>query len=527
MTKHQLMIMQKNIQTAKTKTILGSTVWVLLLVLLACSLVFPHSSNAQTEVVTGQETSPNYIPEMGDHTRSGSTLHNQGTGTSKGCKSGNFCTGGKQGPGGTYSSTFDLEENMTIDQINRGFSMDYGMDVDSHQSNLTVPSCANGNTLQNNDCKDIFTLTVKLFDGTVQKHSFQHTVELDYNGVRNFSFSQTIPQNTYSSLTGEFDMFGIDAGFGNKFFGPAFSAPFLTTTFDLVTLIETEVIDIINNTDIISDNTPDDVQVDTIEVEVETPDGQQMASLELEVNTEMTLEMEMPAMEMPAPTQEVQVEVAEVSAEIETEMNNVVEPEPTADQPVESSTDSGTDTQNESNQESESTTEGESGSQEGESQGEVNEQNTSSEESQETETASDGESQEESNNNAGPNRVADSKKTETSSNKGTSKDKGSKKTVVKPKKSAKQKAANKIVKKMGDKGRYDSTNQLKTLVIMNVLTDTKKFLVQPNIPQPTGFFTDTKMPDAQLPENNAAAWMLMGGSNQLHDRLTGLQYKEK
>ena len=92
---------------------------------------------------------------------------------------------------------------------------------------------------------------------------------------------------------------------------------------------------------------------------------------------------------------------------------------------------------------------------------------------------------------------------------------------------AKQKAANKIVKKMGDKGRYDSTNQLKTLVIMNVLTDSKKFLVQPTIPQPTGFFTDTKMPDAQLPENNAAAWMLMGGSNQLHDRLTGLQYKEK
>ena len=110
-------------------------------------------------------------------------------------------------------------------------------------------------------------------------------------------------------------MFGIDAGFGNKFFGPAFSAPFLTTTFDLVTLIETEVIDIINNTDIISDNTPDDVQVDTIEVEVETPDGQQMASLELEVNTEMTmeLELEMPSMDLPEPTQEVQVEVAEVS----------------------------------------------------------------------------------------------------------------------------------------------------------------------------------------------------------------------
>ena len=101
------------------------------------------------------------------------------------------------------------------------------------------------------------------------------------------------------------------------------------------------------------------------------------------------------------------------------------------------------------------------------------------------------------------------------------------KTKVTKKTSAKQKAARKIVKKMGDKGRYDSTNQLKTLVIMGVLGNTKQFLVQPTIPQPTGFFTDKKMPDAQLPENNAAAWMLMGGSNQLHNKLTGLQYKEK
>ena len=41
--------------------------------------------------------------------------------------------------------------------------------------------------------------------------------------------------------------------------------------------------------------------------------------------------------------------------------------------------------------------------------------------------------------------------------------------------SAKQKVANKIVKNMGDKGRYDETNQLKTLVVMQVL-ETKDFL---------------------------------------------------
>ena len=498
--------MQKSIHQAKRKTLHGSMVWVSLLALLALSLVFPSSSNGQTST-TETKVSPNYIPEMGDHTRSGSTFHNQGTTTSNGCKSGNFCTGGKQGPGGTYSSTFDLEQNMTMDEINSGFTMNYGMDVDSHQSNLTVPSCTGGNTLQGNDCKDIFNLTVSLFDtGNVLAHKFEHEVELDFNGVRNFAFSQTIPENTYSSLTGTWDMFGIDAGFGNKFFGPAFSAPFLTTTLEIVTLIETEVIDILNNTDILDQNTPESVEVVAIEVEVETQDGQQMASLELEVNTEMTLELEMPTMDMPTSTQEVQVEVAEVSAEIETEMSNVANAEPTTDQPVES-TESGTDTGNEQESEPEQTTEAEPREQESESQ---------------SENESTGESQTD-----GPTESTPSGEEDQDADSTEPVQKPKPKVKVQPKKTAKQKAANKIVKKMGDKGRYDNTNQLKTLIIMNVLTDSKKFLVQPTIPQPTGFFAETKIPDAQLPENNAAAWMLMGGSNQLHDRLTASQYKEK
>ncbi len=502
------MIMQKNIQTANRKVSHGSMALVFLSALLVLSLVYPSSSKSQTSTET--VVTPNYLPEMEDHTRSGGTKVNTGTGTSQGCKSGNFCTAGKQGPGGTYSSTFDLETNMTIGEINSGFTMNYGMDVDSHQSNVTVPSCVGGNTLQGNDCKDIFNLKVKLFDGTALKHSFEHTVELDFNGVRNFAFSQTIPENTYSSLTGTWDMFGIDAGFGNKFFGPAFSAPFLTTTFDIVTLIETEVIDIINNTDILEQNTPEDIQVETIEVEVETQDGQQMASLELEVNTEMTmeLELEMPSMDLPEPTQEVQVEVAEVSAEIETEMNNGSEM--ATDQPVEPTepqTESGTDGETQTSEGSESTTEGESREQDGEP-------------STDNESTGDGGEPE-------TNQTPSSEENQDAQSAEPQQKPKAKVKVAKPKKSAKQKAANKIVKKMGDKGRYDSTNQLKTLVIMNVLTDSKKFLVQPTIPQPTGFFTDTKMPDAQLPENNAAAWMLMGGSNQLHDRLTGLQYKEK
>ena len=98
------MIMQKNIQKANHLILRGAMGLVSLLVLLALCLVYPSSSNGQTST-TETKVSPNYIPEMGDHTRSGSTFHNQTTATSKGCKSGNFCTGGKQGPGGTYSST--------------------------------------------------------------------------------------------------------------------------------------------------------------------------------------------------------------------------------------------------------------------------------------------------------------------------------------------------------------------------------------------------------------------------------------
>ena len=212
----------------------------------------------------------------------------------------------------------------------------------------------------------------------------------------------------------------------------------------------------------------------------------------------------MPAAEMPATTQEVQTQTAEVSAEIETEMNNdVAEAQSTTDQPVESTESSSTEG-NSSEQEPEQTAEAEPTE-------------------QEAEPAADNEStgdsgQPESNQSDGSEVNQDAQSAEPQQ-------KPKAKVKVAKKSSAKQKAANKIVKKMGDKGRYDSTNQLKTLVIMNVLTDSKKFLVQPTIPQPTGFFSDKKMPDAQLPENNAAAWLLMGGSNQLHDALVDSQYK--
>ena len=94
------------------------------------------------------------------------------------------------------------------------------------------------------------------------------------------------------------------------------------------------------------------------------------------------------------------------------------------------------------------------------------------------------------------------------------------------KKEAKQKAANKIVKKMGDKGKYDSQNQLKTVVVMRVLGNSKDFFsTQQNLPDIQGFFTDITLPDGTIPTNNMAQYFLFGGSNSAHDALVTMQYE--
>ena len=106
-----------------------------------------------------------------------------------------------------------------------------------------------------------------------------------------------------------------------------------------------------------------------------------------------------------------------------------------------------------------------------------------------------------------------------------------KKKIVKPKtkeqkKEDKQKAGTKIVKKMGDKGRYDSTNQLKTLIVMNVISDTKSFFSAQKMLQDTpGFFSSIVVPDAVLSDNNLAAYLITMGSSQKMNALIDSQYK--
>ena len=73
------------------------------LIRLVLSLVllgfFSASPSSSEEIVTGQETTTNYLPNISEFTRSGGTS----VGTGRGCTAGEFCTSGTQGPGGTFS----------------------------------------------------------------------------------------------------------------------------------------------------------------------------------------------------------------------------------------------------------------------------------------------------------------------------------------------------------------------------------------------------------------------------------------
>jgi hypothetical protein len=92
-------------------------------------------------------------------------------------------------------------------------------------------------------------------------------------------------------------------------------------------------------------------------------------------------------------------------------------------------------------------------------------------------------------------------------------------------KETKQEKANKIVKKMGDKGKYDANNQTKTLIVMQVLADSKSFFEQPQLPQIQGFFDNRTLPDGEIIDNNILMYNLFMNNDLGHNELVDLQWK--
>ena len=414
-----------------------------LVFLLSSFLVF-HSNSE--EIIQTED----YIGDMDSFDRDSGTRINNGQ----------YQTGHKNKPG-TYDKDFDLESQMTISDINAGFDLDYGVTVNSHSSNARLNSCSS--ITQNSDCRDVFKLTITLFDTNEQVHLFEHEVELDFSGNRNYAYNQVIQPNDYQSLTGNFELYGVDAGYPSGWYGPKFSDPYLTTSWQVVDIINEEILNLLEHSDIL-----DTVEFDTVDVVVESPQGEIMDTMTIEVEQNMEMAMEIDT-EIDIPVIEVE-ELPEISMEIE-EMSDVEES------------------------------------------------------SMERETEQTGGGQEESTDNEGPNEVVADNEVQQDNEGGRTNENSSENRRERVVQTAKQKVASKIVKNMGDKGRYDETNQLKTLVVMQVLGNTKTFFdTQKTLQDTENFFDLTTIPDNTISDSNYAQYIMFGGSDAAHSALVDSQY---
>ena len=453
-------------------------VWPLLVSLLFS--VYPsHSFSQSTEIVTGQETTPNQLPAMSEFSRDGITS----IGTGSGCSTGEYCTGGGQ-EGGTFGVNFTLQQDMTIADINRGFDLDSAVDVKSHPSNVVVPVCVS--TLQSSpDCKDVFSLTIKLYNssaiGSNLVHQFVHEVELDFSGMKSYSFNDVVPANSYTALTGEYLLFGIDAGYPSGMFGPSFSNASATMTFDIVTLIETEIIDIIS--DIIESNIPVGENVTDMEIAVNTPSGDLVTTITMETEIEPPMEISSvisPPTLAPPPT-EAQMAEANIELEIQTEIQDSVEPEP--------------------------------------------EPTSEPEPEPEPETASEPEPEPEPESEPEPSESADATPTPEPTAAPRQRER-----AAEPRRQTRREkvkaAAQRVVKKIAPNQRYSAASQTTTLVVMNlisarVVTD----LVIEDRAAAT-FFIESTVPDGPSMVDPMMNYRLFGQANGAHSALVESQWSK-
>ena len=209
---------------------------------------------------------------------------------------------------------------------------------------------------------------------------------------------------------------------------------------------------------------------------IQTDNGITFEPITIDEPTYETVELEIQEIEI----NEIEVEVAEIEMEIEAELEM---PEPVEETPEEMQDEPVEETNNESD-------------------------NDLQEETENKESISEAEENED--------KSSDMEETE-------SKDQDNK---VEPKENKKEEAAKKIVKKMGDKGKYDSANQTKTLIVMQVLGNSKTFFdSQKQLQDTVGFFTDKTLPDAVINDNDLASYFLFVGSDGLMNEMIESQWQ--
>jgi len=219
-----------------------------------------------TEVISEVQTtikSANLVPDIKQWATSGDAT-TTATDDNGYCENGEACTGYE---GGTFSTKIDFSETMTVDQINAGFDLNYGVTVDSHSSNLSVPLCEN----TNRDCKDLVSIKVVLTESgiSIPGQDWTHEFVLDYKDQYNYQFSQSIGENNYQQLAAMMSLYGIDAGWTAGMWGPQFLDPYLTLNYTSIEYITNEIYTIIEN---VIDNDITDISVDILAQDIETND---------------------------------------------------------------------------------------------------------------------------------------------------------------------------------------------------------------------------------------------------------------
>ena len=213
----------------------------------------------QTTTVETEVTSGNLVPELKDWQMSGDATVTGGNYNY--CQAGEACTGSQ---GGTFSTEIDFSDEMTKAEINAGFDFNYGVTVDSHSSNATLPLCAD----TTGDCKDTVKINVILTENSIEiGESFSHEFVIDYGDQYNYQFSQSIGTNNYEQLSAWLSLYGIDSGYPSGMWGPQFIDPYLTLNYTSIEYITNEIYNVIES---VIDDDQTDLIVDIITQDTET-----------------------------------------------------------------------------------------------------------------------------------------------------------------------------------------------------------------------------------------------------------------
>ena len=226
-----------------------------------------------TTTTTQETTSTNMLPGIDSNNWSSTgsvSFQGQPCSYSGGTASGEACTGpqsntsnnqittgnpqnwnvGATGGGQITSDYVELTQNMTEAELQAGFNLNYGVTVESHNSNTSVPWCSK----TSGDCKDRFKLTVTLYgtqptgNNDIPQYTFTHYETINYSGSRDYTYTNQVSANTNTEFWGQMELWGQDSGYHSGMYGPIFSDPFMTLTYDAITTITETITNIVLST---------------------------------------------------------------------------------------------------------------------------------------------------------------------------------------------------------------------------------------------------------------------------------------